>query len=134
MSKKSTNSFTDLKPNASDDFTFSTKEEVFPVNIDGEDYELREASGNAACQYRDLIIGNLTLGDSGKPQKISHIASAEPLLVSLCLFKVGEKEHVPQSKVASWPARIQKKLFKKVKEMSDLDDETVETEEALKND
>lgn len=118
------------KQEATEEFTFSTETISIPVEIDGESYELREASGDAACRYRDMIIGNLTLKD-GKAEKIAHIAATEPLLVSLCLFKNGSA--VSQKTISGWPARIQKKLFKWIKENSDLDEGSDEVGDLVKN-
>lgn len=91
-----------------------------PVRIEGQDYTLREASGDAACKYRNALIHGTVLGPNGKPQKLRNVADTEPLLVSLCLFDANGK-NVPPERVRIWPSRIQAKLFNKAKEISDLD-------------
>lgn len=97
-----------------------------PVSIpnkDGvkEDYILQEASGDAACKYRNAMLACTQLGPEGKPSQIRGMADIEPLLVSLCLF-TSERKPVQLGIIRSWPNRVQKKLFDKIKEISDLDE------------
>lgn len=105
------------------------------IPISGESYVLREASGDAACKYRNSMLACTQLGPEGKPSSVRGMADCEPLLVSMCLFKVDEKGNmipVPIVKVRSWPDRVQKKLAETIKKISNMenDTETVETLEA----
>lgn len=105
-----------------------------PVTIAGESYTLREATGETAVQYRDAMLACTTLGPEGKPTIISGLAGVEPLLVSLCLY--DSIDHlVPEATIRSWPARIQKALFERAKQISDLDEgeDEDEDEESVKN-
>lgn len=113
-----------------------------PVTILGKKYLIREASGDAACKYRNAVFKSTTMGPDGKPVKIEGLADVQPLLVSLCLYLVGENgevgQLVPLSVVRSWPDRIIRPLFQEIKRISVLDDtDDVETmnrrDEALKN-
>jgi len=97
-----------------------------PITIGGEDYVLREASGDAGCKYRNALLACTTLTD-GKPSRIEGMADVEPLLVSLCLFTQGGRP-VTVPKVRSWPSRVVKALFEKIKEISDLDEEEEDEE------
>ncbi len=113
-----------------EEMNFDLEVVSIPVTIGGEKYELREASGDAACKWRNAILSKAKLGPDGKPQTVGSIADTEPLLVSLCLFNESGK-NVSLSVVRSWPARIQKALFNKIKDISDLDED--EQSEPVKN-
>lgn len=104
---------------------------------------LYEASGEAASRFRNHIIADATFVD-GKLSKVGKsVANAEPLLVSLCLFELvkgadGEETEKPvtEGAVKKWPARVQKALFDRIKEISDLDEQSPEKqtlEEALQH-
>ena len=112
------------------DFSDLTRVEV-SVTVGDKQYTLREATGDAACRYRNALLKCTELGPEGKPVRVIGMADVEPLLVSLCLFNEQNKP-VHVNTVRSWPARIQKALFEKTKEISNLDDEE-EDEEAVKN-
>lgn len=101
---------------------FDEEDIAIPVRIRGETYELREASGEAGCNFRNEIARRVTLGPEGKPQRIGNLADVEPKLISACLFDKDGK-NVPEKTVRSWPNRIQKALFKRIQEISDLDED-----------
>ena len=97
------------------------------VSIGADKYVLREASGDAACRYRNKItscakrVGEEMIVDG-------PIADAEPLLVSLCLFAVDAAgvvsvQHVSEQTVRAWPLRVVKTLFEKIQEISPLETE-----------
>jgi hypothetical protein len=112
-----------------EEFTFDLTPIEIKVKVGERHYILREATGEAARTYRNQMTDCLTLGDSGKPRKVSGIASLEPLLVSLCLFDQAGNL-VPESILIKWPARILRKLYDKAKLISLIDDED-ETVESL---
>ncbi len=93
-----------------------------PVSVKGVKYVLREASGDAAVRYRNKLLDGTTLGPEGNVVKVIGMANVEPFLVSLCLFDEKGRP-VKCELIRSWPARIQKALFEKVKEISELDEE-----------
>lgn len=118
------------------DFDDITKQEV-PVKIQGKKYVLREATGDAVCKWRNSMMKSTRLSNDGKVTSMDGMADSEPLLVSLCLFELYEKVNGSQGErqvdvktVRSWPARIQKSLFDKLKQMSQLDEK--ETKESLR--
>lgn len=108
------------------------------VKIGEFKYILREASADAAVKYRNIAIGASRF-EEGKIVSISGAADAEPLLVSCCLFLLKPDEKgttvimedgkpvkyseypVPVSTVRTWSNRIVGPLYKKVKEISELD-------------
>jgi len=120
----------------SDDFQveYDLKVQEVPVTIGGTKYLLREASEDAACQYRNAAMRGAKMTDG--TVTLGGAADVEPLLVSLCLFEMDASgaviRNVPLVTVKNWPARVVKPLFNKVKEMSSLD-ETPKAKEAAKN-
>lgn len=93
-----------------------------PVSVAGKRYVLREATEAAACQWRNAMMQATELGSDGKPTRVRNLADTEPLLVSLCLFTAEEGKPVPVATIKGWPARVVKRLFEKVKDVSDLDE------------
>lgn len=103
-----------------------------PVKIGGKNYILREADGAAAVQYRNAMLSCTQIGTDGKPSSVKGMAGTEPLLVSLCLLTNEPSETrraVMIDEVKAWPYRIQKGLYDKAKEISELEEE--DTEESL---
>ena len=92
-----------------------------PVKLQGKTYSLREASEDAACRWRNAVLKAVKPDSNGKPTCLDNLSDTEPFLVSLCLFDDKDKP-VPLPVVRSWSARIVKKLFAAVKEISDLDE------------
>jgi Asp-tRNA(Asn)/Glu-tRNA(Gln) amidotransferase C subunit len=115
-----------------------------PYRIDGTLYVLREASGDAAVKYRNACMRAARFSE-GKIAGIEGAADAEPLLVSLCLYKADKDGNVPVDRqgnadprwlvpaqtIKRWPQRVQKALFAKVKAISRLEEDDTETEESL---
>lgn len=94
-----------------------------PVTIGTDKYILREASGKAACIYRNAMFGHTTLGPEGNPVSFKGMADIEPLLVSLCLFKADTNSPVTLDKVRELPSRIVTSLHNKAKEISNLSED-----------
>jgi hypothetical protein len=108
---------------------------AFPIQ--GKPYVLREASGDAVTKHRSVMLRALKMGANGRPVGIdASAADAEALLVSLCLYDADEQGHLRLDKngnpdgrymvsiprVKAWPARVQKALFNKIREISDMDE------------
>jgi len=108
----------------SEEFNFDSLELIeVPFRHAGVDYVLREATGEAARQYRNAVIACTQFNSDGKPMSIKNVANVEPLLVHLCSFQAGKMgAQVSLDKVKSWPARMVKRLFDKAKEISHLDE------------
>ena len=102
-------------------------------SIDGivTDYVIREATGAIAGTYRDAQLACARFETKGQPASVKGLSEVEPLLVSLCLFD-SENKNVLKTTVKSWPSRVQKALFEKIKKISELD-EAEEDEETVKN-
>ncbi len=121
----------------SEELKFSLERQEILVSIEGggevKTYTLKEADGNAAIQYRNRIMEAIRPSAEGQPTAYKGFAEVEPMLVSLCLFN-GDGQTVPLSTIKSWPSRIQKALFNKIKAISDLDEsgesETVKNEQS----
>lgn len=107
-----------------------------PVTIGPKKYVLREATGDVVCRYRNSIMAATRLGPEGRPQQLTGLADTEPYLISMCLFEVtdGGEKPVTGSLIRSWPSRVQRALFKRVREISDLEaGDTDEDETKLGN-
>ena len=98
-----------------------------PLSICAKKYLLREATGATATEFRNMAIACSEYGSDGKLAKIRGVASVEPFLVSRCLFSEDGKP-VDRKVIEAWPARVQKRLFQKIKDISDLNEtDTVES-------
>ncbi len=102
-----------------------------PVEVGQFKYTLKEATGEAVGKYRDAILDCTKLGPDGKPVSVKGLSGVEPLLVSMCLMD-EENKSVRPSVIQAWPNKIQKALFEKIKEISELD-EFEEDTDAVKN-
>lgn len=97
-------------------------------------YVIREASGDAACKYRNALMRSTKLGPDGKPSAYEGLADADPLLVSMCLFRLegqkGNEKYIPVSvgEVRAWPNKVQSYLVDKVRKISELGNEDNEEE------
>jgi hypothetical protein len=118
------------------DFDSLTPNEV-QVKKDGKSYILREASSDAVCRWRNAILKTTKYGPEGKPEHIDGLHDADPLLVALCLVEevtlpngAIARQPVSVATVRSWPYRMQKALYDRAKEISDLN-EVEDTEETL---
>lgn len=105
--------------------------EIPVTGPDGKSYILKEATGKAANAYRNRALES-TEFQNGRPVSVKGLASLESFLISMCLFDEKNKP-VPQSVIESWPARVQKKLFEKVKEISDLGEQATTAKDALED-
>jgi hypothetical protein len=101
-----------------------------PVSVRGKRYTLREATGDAACKWRNAQLAATELGPDGKVMRVKGLADLEPMLVSLCLFDEQGKP-VPAATVREWPARVIKAVYDECKRISQLD-EAAETADDLK--
>lgn len=98
-----------------------------PVKIAGVNYVLREAASGAAAEWRNAIIKGATFGDEGKVTRMDGVGYSEALLVSKCLFQVLPNnticnESVIVNIIRTWPAKVVKALFERVKLISDLNE------------
>lgn len=118
------------------DFDFADLEPVrLSFKIGKRTYVLCEADGDAGAKYRSAAARSARLND-GKVVGVEGIGDIEPLLVSKCLYDTDDKGNlrvddddkpikkylVPEGTIRSWPDRVQKALFNKIKEISGLDE------------
>lgn len=107
----------------SEDFNFSLDEQSFPLTIAGDSYVIVEASEEAAKKYKNTAMRATKFSDKGKPSGVDGLADVEPLLVSMCLFKVGERgdrQSVSLSTILKWPHRVVEPIYQKCRELSGL--------------
>lgn len=101
-----------------------------PVTVGGQKYILVEASGAAAKAYRRASMKGVEMENDNEGnrtiKKLEAMVEVESLLVSLCLYTAPSDGSigvlVSQQIIEAWPARVQKGLFEKVKEISDLEE------------
>lgn len=88
-------------------------------------YLLVEASEDAAVEWRNAHTKQVKLTD-GKVSGLGAIADCQALLVARCLFRRNPNgtrgQQVPVALIRSWPARVVRDLFERVKRMSDLEE------------
>jgi hypothetical protein len=107
-----------------------------PVKIASKDYVLREAGEAFASKYQNALMRSTKVvegTDGNKSATVEGISDTEALLVSLCLFEVGQnnsKVSVNVNTIRTWPHRVVKPLFQKAEEISGLG--ANETEEILR--
>lgn len=89
------------------------------VKIGDKTYTLREATGDAVVRFNGRRAQAGRFEDGKFVGVSSNLADAEPFLVSLCLFDEAGKL-VPETVIRRWPSRVQKRLFDKVMEISEL--------------
>lgn len=94
------------------------------VSLGGSPYVLKEASGETAVTFRNMVFKYADVSSSGAGKISEGLASIAPMLVSKCLFSSqedGTLKPVSMAFVNSLPARILDVLFQKAKEISGLD-------------
>lgn len=105
------------------DFSDLTIQEIPVVSPEGKAYTLREANGKAATDHRNAIMSSTIFGPDGKVTGIKSLASVEASFVAACLW--DDKGRNPTSAIVqTWPARVQKLLYEKAKELSDMNEES----------
>lgn len=97
-------------------------------NLEGKPHVLVEASADSACRWRNEVMKTAKLRN-GKVSEVGNLADTEPLLVSLCLFKIEEdgkqvdgfrRVRYDIKEVRRLPARVVKRLFAKCIEIGNL--------------
>lgn len=106
-----------------------------PVLFRDKKYKLYEATEDAARQYNNSQTKCTEFSEGGVSGIKGPLADSRSLLLSLCLFNVNEQgdkgSPVPLKFILSWPARVVKPLFEKLKEISGIDEDE-ESEDSLK--
>src|SRR4051812_29955446 len=81
------------------------------VKVEGKDYRLREATGEASGKFRNASIRSAKMID-GRVVGIDGVSEAEITLVSHCLFSPNDKGvfivPVPPRVIGAWPAKLLK--------------------------
>lgn len=110
------------------------------VKIGANRYILQEANGDVVVQHRNAILAYTKYNSDGGINSLSGVASAEPLLISKCLYRTvpvdKDKPDGPVVKgnlaglefVNNLRHRTMKSLFNRLKEISGMnDDESLES-------
>lgn len=108
----------------SNEFDFSEVEvQEIPVTMpDKKMFTLKEASGKVAKQHRNDLLKCTKFDNKGNVIGMTALASVEAQFVAGCLVDQDGK-NPSHYYVEGFPARIQKKLYEKAKEISDLKEE-----------
>lgn len=112
------------------DFGSIEIQEIKVIGPDKKEYILREANGAAAKEHRNAIMDATKFGPDGKVIGLSGLASVEAKFVAACLWD-DKGRHLPVSVIEAWPARVQKQLYEKAKELSHIT-ETSPVRDSLK--
>lgn len=116
------------------DFSSLQVKEVPVTLTDGSKWTLKEASGKAATDHRNAIMACTVWGPEGRAVGLKDLASVEARFVAACLFDQGGRSPTVQM-IQAQPARVQKALYEKLKELSDFGENTIsasDLEAALK--
>lgn len=109
------------------DFSGEQPGEVQVSSLNGHDYVLREAKGDAVIKFQEAENGSwetITDEETGKRvrRRIKPAYKIESLMVSLCLFDT-EGRPVPQQVVESFKPSVQQRLYVKAMEMTYPEDD-----------
>jgi hypothetical protein len=107
---------------------FTLERKTQAVEIDGEQYVLRELNGQERDKYLNGLGARLvTVGDN---QSIKNFDGLQASLLNLSLKKCAGDELQPVlvSTIQNWPASVQKALFDVAQKLSGLDKEEASAE------
>lgn len=91
-----------------------------PFTYKGIEYVMVEASADAGVKYRNCAMRAAKMTD-GKVVGLDGAANVEPLLVSLCAFRVDGEKRSPLTEEyvrKNFSNKLLKRLFDKVREIS----------------
>lgn len=94
-----------------------------PVTFKGEEYVLREATAEASAAYVSAKTKTLRFDSSGNFSSFGNVGDLPLLLVSMCLFRVGESKPVPKSEIKKFGTRIVLRLYERALDISGLDED-----------
>lgn len=102
-----------------------------PVTIGKQKYVLKDADGETSVKYRNAKLSAYKLDGAGNVIGYDKLNDAELILVAGCLYKVvadqnGKEEHhkVSLETVKQFPSKMNEKLFKRAREISEIDQAT----------
>jgi hypothetical protein len=99
------------------------------VKLNGKPHIIVSADGETATEYRNMALKHVIMRDSQIEGKLHGLAESEPFLVSRCVFLLGPKdERTPYTLdvVKKWNSSAIKKLYNKIREISDLEEKGLE--------
>lgn len=99
------------------------------LKLADRNFVLREASRGAVVRWKDAQLRSMRMSAEGKPQGMDGFVAAEFVLLSSCLFEVVDKGELPVSvqTISSWPNQVVEAILERLKRISHIDEETVET-------
>lgn len=113
------------------DFSTLTVEDLPVTGPNGEKFILRVADGEAGTRWRDWNMTHTKAGADGiSALPVEGLAEAAPILVAGCLFRVvegKEPQKMTKEEVKKLPYKMINALFEKAKDISGLNDQSVNT-------
>jgi hypothetical protein len=106
---------------------FTKKSKRMDIDIDGEEYSIREFFGTERDNWMSGMTKRAKLDAAGKPIGATNVVGIQSSLITLCLFD-SDGERVPAATVDSWPASTVQDLFKECQTINGLDEASKETE------
>lgn len=97
------------------------------VTVDAKKYILREADGDAACNFKNSMASGTKFAN-GKLSGIGKVADAEYVLLDTCLQTLNG-QHLGVVQLRKWPERVLKKMIDWVRKTSELNPEDGEDKE-----
>jgi hypothetical protein len=92
-----------------------------PVDIDGVMYTLKQANTDAVIEHRNRGMNAMSVVD-GKAVGLSNPIDTEPVFLAKCLFDNSTGRPVTVGWLRSLDYRIFSSLFKKLREISGMDE------------
>ena len=90
------------------------------IDIDGQEYVLRELNGQERGQYLDSVGNRIIVGKDGQPSGMKSFDGLEASLLKLCL-EGPDGKLVPADTLAKWPSTVLQDLFENATRLSGLD-------------
>jgi hypothetical protein len=91
-----------------------------PFKVNGEEFFLRELSGEDVGRYRDAVVEAASIPEDKMKERMQGLAEADMLIVSMASFRKTDGKNVTVEEVRKWPHRLLKPLAKRVKKISEM--------------
>jgi len=88
-----------------------------PFTYQGQNYLLKEATGDTVRRFNNERARRLTYGENGNVTSIQDMGDLEIKLLSMCIT-TAEGNKLPESVIGSWPSRMVSKLYVTAQEIS----------------
>lgn len=100
------------------------------VKLNGKPHVIVSADSDTATEYRNISLKHVIMRDAKIEGKLMGLAESEPYLVSRCVFMIdadGNRHPYSLDAVKSWNSSAVKKLYNKIRDISDLEEKAADT-------